>query len=72
MPNIVAAHSALRLGELLVFAMEYVDGQDLSQVVRRRGTLPVTNATFYVHQAAWVCNTPMKRGWSIATSSRTT
>jgi formylglycine-generating enzyme required for sulfatase activity/serine/threonine protein kinase/Leucine-rich repeat (LRR) protein len=51
-PNIVAAHSVPRLGDLLVFAMEYVDGQDLSQVVKRRGPLPVTNATFYAHQVA--------------------
>ncbi len=51
-PNIVAAYSVLRPGELLVFAMEFVDGQDLSQVVRQRGPLPVTNATFYVHQVA--------------------
>ena len=36
-PNIVAAYSVLRPGDLLVFAMEYVDGQDLSQVVKQRG-----------------------------------
>ena len=51
-PNIVAAYSVLRPGDLLVFAMEYVDGQDLSQVVKQRGPLPVTNATFYVQQVA--------------------
>ncbi len=51
-PNIVAAHSVPRLGDLLVFAMEYVDGQDLSQVVKRRGPLPVTNATYYAYQVA--------------------
>ena len=31
-PNIVAAYSVLRPGDLLVFAMEYVDGQDLAQL----------------------------------------
>ncbi len=51
-PNIVAAYSVLRPGDLLVFAMEYVDGQDLSQVVKQRGALPVTNATFYIQQVA--------------------
>jgi formylglycine-generating enzyme required for sulfatase activity/serine/threonine protein kinase len=51
-PNIVAAHSVPHLGDLLVFAMEYVDGQDLAQVLKRRGPLPITNATFYAHQAA--------------------
>src|SRR5487761_1354918 len=51
-PNIVAAHSVLRPGDLLVFAMEYVKGQDLSQVVKQRGPLPVANAAFYIHQVA--------------------
>ncbi len=51
-PNIVGAHSVLRLGELLVLAMEYVDGQDLAAFVLERGALPVANAAFYAHQAA--------------------
>ncbi|HET6884539.1 MAG TPA: protein kinase [Pirellulales bacterium] len=51
-PNIVAAYSVLRPGDLLVFAMEYVKGQDLSQVVKGRGPLPVANAAFYIHQVA--------------------
>ncbi len=51
-PNIVAAYSVLQPGDLLIFAMEYIDGQDLSQVVKRRGPLPVTNATFYVQQVS--------------------
>jgi serine/threonine protein kinase len=51
-PNIVAAHAVLRLGDLLVFAMEYVPGQDLMQVVKKRGYLPIANATFYAHQVA--------------------
>ncbi|HVC98201.1 MAG TPA: SUMF1/EgtB/PvdO family nonheme iron enzyme, partial [Pirellulales bacterium] len=51
-PNIVAAHAVLRPGDLLVFAMEYVRGQDLSEVVKQRGPLPVANAAFYIHQVA--------------------
>jgi formylglycine-generating enzyme required for sulfatase activity/serine/threonine protein kinase len=51
-PNIVAAHSVLRPGELLVFAMEYVRGQDLAAVVKQRGPLPAANAAFYIHQVA--------------------
>src|ERR1700674_1654072 len=33
-PNIVTAYSALQAGELLVFAMEYVEGETLEQVVQ--------------------------------------
>ena len=51
-PNIVAAYAVLRPGDLLVFAMEYVPGQDLMQVVKKRGYLPIANATFYAHQVA--------------------
>ena len=50
--NVVAAYSALQLGELLVFAMEYVEGQDLAAVVKTNGPLPVPHACFYVQQAA--------------------
>jgi hypothetical protein len=51
-PNIVAAYSVFRAGGLLIFAMEYVRGKDLSQVVKQRGALPVPNAAFYAYQAA--------------------
>ena len=50
--NVVAAYSALQLGDLLVFAMEYVEGQDLAAVVKANGPLPVPHACFYVQQAA--------------------
>lgn len=52
-PNVVAAYSAMQLGELLVFAMEYVPGQDLAQVARNADRpLPVQNASFYAYQTA--------------------
>ncbi len=51
-PNIVTAYHAFRLDDSIVFAMEYVDGLDLSQIVKARGPLPVANACNYVHQAA--------------------
>jgi len=51
-PNVVAAYGVLHLGDLLIFVMEYVKGQDLSELVKRRGPLPVANAAFYGHQAA--------------------
>ena len=51
-PNIVSAYSDLRLGESLALTMEYVEGIDLSRVVKAKGPLPVANACNYVHQSA--------------------
>ncbi len=50
--NVVKAYSALQVGELLVFAMEYVEGEGLDRVVRRQGPLPVAHACHYVSHAA--------------------
>ena len=36
-PNIVSAYSAFRLGESIVFAMEYIEGLDLSKMVKAKG-----------------------------------
>ena len=35
-----------------IFAMEFVDGQDLTQMVKQSGPLPVEKATEYIKQAA--------------------
>jgi serine/threonine protein kinase/formylglycine-generating enzyme required for sulfatase activity len=51
-PNVVAAYSALPVGELLVFAMEYIDGEDLAKLVKERGPLPVLHACYYAQQVA--------------------
>ena len=51
-PNIVAAYSTLRLGESIVFAMEYVPGYDLASLIKAKDPLPVANACFFVYQAA--------------------
>jgi serine/threonine protein kinase len=50
--NIVTAYSAMRHGESIIFAMEYVEGLDLAKLVKATGPLPVANACNYVHQAA--------------------
>jgi serine/threonine protein kinase len=50
--NVATAFSVHSHGDLLVLAMEYVDGADLAKVVRDRGPLPITNACFCAHQAA--------------------
>ena len=49
--NVVRAYSVLRLGDLLVFAMEYVPGDDLAVIVRKQGPLPVAHACNYAAQA---------------------
>ena len=51
-PNVVAAYSALQLGDLLVFSMEYVPGNELGKLVKTRGPLPILNACYYAQQVA--------------------
>ncbi len=51
-PNIVTAYHATRLGESIVFAMEYVEGLDLAKMVKAKGPLPVGHACNFVYQAA--------------------
>jgi len=51
-PNVVTAYTAFRLDGGLVFAMEYVEGLDLSRLIKTKGPLPVPHAAFFTHQAA--------------------
>jgi len=51
-PNIVTAYSAIRAGESIVFAMEFVEGFDLAQLVKGKGPLPVAHACNFIYQAA--------------------
>ena len=51
-PNIVMAFDADGEGDQNFFAMEYVDGIDLSTLVRKRGALKLAQAANYIHQAA--------------------
>jgi serine/threonine protein kinase/WD40 repeat protein len=50
--NIVIAYSVLRFGESLAMAMEYVDGYDLSYLVRKNGPLSIAIASNFTYQAA--------------------
>ena len=36
-PNVVSAYSATRVGESIVFAMQYVEGYDLAKLVEKSG-----------------------------------
>jgi formylglycine-generating enzyme required for sulfatase activity len=51
-PNVVTAYAGSRLGDLLVLAMEYVDGMDLDRLVKEKGPLPVAHACHYARQVA--------------------
>jgi serine/threonine protein kinase len=51
-PNIVAAYDADEAGGICFLVMEYVEGPNLSELVRRHGPLPVESATRYLLDAA--------------------
>jgi len=51
-PNIVQAHDARDIEGTHVLVMEYVDGVDLSSLVKRCGTLSVPDACELIRQAA--------------------
>ena len=50
--NIVTSHDADQAGDYHFMVMEYVDGVDLSQIVKNQGALPVADACDYISQAA--------------------
>jgi formylglycine-generating enzyme required for sulfatase activity/serine/threonine protein kinase len=51
-PNIVMAYDAREHAGRHCLVMEYVEGHDLGQIVKRQGPLPVAEAVDYVVQAA--------------------
>jgi WD40 repeat protein/serine/threonine protein kinase len=51
-PNIVGAYDTDDAGSALLLAMEYVEGTDLSKLVKQHGPLPVATACDYIRQAA--------------------
>jgi serine/threonine-protein kinase len=51
-PNVVVAFDAGQVGSKLYFAMEYVDGIDLAELLARSGPLPVAQACDFIRQAA--------------------
>jgi serine/threonine protein kinase len=51
-PNVVHTFDAGPIGPTYYLAMEYVEGTDLSQMVKETGPLPVAQACDYIRQAA--------------------
>lgn len=51
-PNIVTAYDADEADGVHFLVMEYVEGQDLSALVKKNGPLPVNKAVNYILQAA--------------------
>lgn len=51
-PNIVTAYDANQIDKRYFLVMEYVDGPNLDELTRQRGSLPVNVACDFVHQAA--------------------
>lgn len=61
-PNIVPIHRVDDIGRFVFFAMGYVDGETVGQLVRRRGPLPVAEATRILRDAAWALGYGHARG----------
>ena len=51
-PNIVMAHDFGEEDGTYYLVMEYVEGQDLQQMVKQEGPLPPEKAAYYIRQAA--------------------
>jgi serine/threonine protein kinase len=51
-PNVVIVYDADQVGDRHFIAMEYVEGTDLSRLVKRHGPLPIVQACDFIRQAA--------------------
>lgn len=51
-PNLVRAHEAAQQGDTNYLVMEYIDGQDLHDVLSANGAMPVGQAVSYILQTA--------------------
>ncbi len=61
-PNIVTSHDADHAGDFHFMVMEFIEGVDLSQTVKKRGALPVAEACDYIRQAAMGLQHAHERG----------
>ena len=60
--NIVAAHDAEQEGDVHFLVMEFIEGTDLSELIRRRGKLSVLHACNYTMQAALGLQHALEKG----------
>ena len=52
-PNIIPIHAVEEMGEFVFFAMAYVDGETLTERVRRRGPMPPSEGARVLRDVAW-------------------
>src|SRR6185503_7735479 len=52
-PNIIPIHAVEEIGEFVFFAMAYVDGETLTDRVRRRGPMAPSDAARLLRDVAW-------------------
>jgi serine/threonine-protein kinase len=52
-PNIIPIHAVDEVGEFVFFAMAYVEGETLTDRVRRRGPLSAADAARVLREVAW-------------------
>jgi serine/threonine-protein kinase len=52
-PNIVSVHGVEEANNLLFFAMAYVEGETLTERIRRQGPLPVPELVRLLQEVAW-------------------
>ncbi len=52
-PNIIPIHAVEEVGEFVFFAMAYIEGETLTERVRRRGPLPPSEAARVLRDIAW-------------------
>src|SRR3954467_4216680 len=61
-PNIVPIHRVAELGDFVFFAMGYVEGESLGQLVRRRGPLPAQQVARILRDVAFALGYGHSRG----------
>ena len=61
-PNIVPVHAVEETPALLFFVMGYVEGETLTQRIRRQGPLPQADAVRLLQEVAWALSYAHSRG----------